>query len=264
MACHYCGTNLPYSGTCAKCGGQLTDLGAGTQRIEEEASALFPSARIARLDSDTAQNKTYEAKTIKDFAKGNIDILIGTQIITKGFDFEKLRLVAVIAADTLLGIQDFRADEKAMHLLEQFRGRCGRREQKGLFVIQTSQPEHPIYQSMLTDGPESFNERLLAERKDFDFPPYTRNIELTIKDTYEDRAERMAIKLAGMLTRFSITGPYAPIVSKIADMHIRKIRLSLKKDKELIANKTGLKKIVESFEKAQKYAGHIIIDVDPA
>ena len=264
MACHYCGTTLPYSGTCAKCGGQLTDLGAGTQRIEEEASALFPSARIARLDSDTAQNKTYEAKTIKDFAKGNIDILIGTQIITKGFDFEKLRLVAVIAADTLLGIQDFRADEKAMHLLEQFRGRCGRREQKGLFVIQTSQPEHPIYQSMLTDGPESFNERLLAERKDFDFPPYTRNIELTIKDTYEDRAERMAIKLAGMLTRFSITGPYAPVVSKIADMHIRKIRLSLKKDKELIANKTGLKKIVESFEKAQKYAGHIIIDVDPA
>ena len=263
MACHYCGTSLPYTGKCTKCGGQLADLGAGTQRIEEEAATLFPNARIARLDSDTAQNKAYEAKTIKDFAKGNIDILIGTQIITKGFDFERLRLVAVIAADTLLGIQDFRADEKAMHLLEQFRGRCGRRDQKGLFAIQTSQPEHPIYQSILSDGHEAFNERLMAERKDFDFPPFTRNIELTIKDAYEDRAERMSAKLAGSLTRFIIIGPYAPVVSKIADMHIRKIRLSLKKDRYLVAKKNELKRIVESFEKTQKYAGHISIDVDP-
>ena len=264
MACHYCGTSLLYTGTCTKCGGPLTDLGAGTQKIEEEAAVLFPTARIARLDSDTAQNKTYETKTIKDFAKGNIDILIGTQIITKGFDFEKLRLVAVISADTLLGIQDFRADEKAMHLLEQFRGRCGRRDQKGLFVIQTSQPEHPIYTSILTDGPESFNERLLAERKDFDFPPFTRNIELTIKDLYEDRAERMAARLAERLEKYNMTGPYAPVISKIADMHIRKMRLSLKKDRNLVAKKIELKKIVESFEKAQKYTGHISIDVDPA
>ena len=264
MACHYCGTTRQYTGTCTKCGGQLTDLGAGTQRIEEEAAVLFPTARIARLDSDTAQNKTYEARTIKDFAKGEIDILIGTQIITKGFDFEKLRLVAVIAADTLLGLQDFRADEKAMHLLEQFRGRCSRREQKGLFVIQTSQPEHPIYQSMLTDNPDSFNERLLTERRDFDFPPYTRNIELTVKDIYEDRVERMAGKLAACLGDFSITGPYTPIISKIADMHIRKIRLSLKKDRYLNTKKAELKKIIGTFEKAKKYTGHIIIDVDPA
>ena len=264
MACHYCGATMPYTGTCAKCGGQLADLGAGTQRIEEEAATLFPTARIARLDSDTAQNKAYEAKTIKDFAKGSIDILIGTQIITKGFDFERLKLVAVIAADTLLGIQDFRADEKAMHLLEQFRGRCGRRDQKGLFIIQTSQPEHPIYQSLLTDGQDSFNERLLAERRDFDFPPYTRNIELTIRDAYEDRAGRMSGKLASSLAGFSITGPYAPVISRIADMHIRKIRLSLRKDRNLVAKKEELKNIVEMFEKANKYSGHIIIDVDPA
>ena len=263
-SCHYCGTSLPYTGTCAKCGGPLTDLGAGTQRIEEEATSLFPDATIARLDSDTAQNKAYEAKTIKDFAKGNIDILIGTQIITKGFDFERLKLVAVIAADTLLGIQDFRADEKAMHLLEQFRGRCSRRDQKGMFVIQTSQPEHPIYQSILKDGPDAFNERLLAERKDFDFPPYTRNIELSIKDIYEDRAERMAQKLAEALKKYSLTGPYAPVISKVADMHIRKIRISLKKDRDLITKKVELKKIIELFEQSQKYPGHISIDVDPA
>ena len=264
MQCHYCGGAVPYTGKCAKCGGPLNDLGAGTQRIEEEATALFPDARIARLDSDTAQNKTYEAKTIKSFAKGEIDILIGTQIITKGFDFEKLRLVAVIAADTLLGIQDFRADEKAMHLLEQFRGRCGRRDRKGLFVIQTSQPEHPIYQYFTSGDPISFNTRLLSERKDFDFPPYTRNIELTIKDIYEDRAERMSGKLASRLCGYTLTGPYVPVISKIADKHIRKIRLSLRKDRELAFRKEELKRIIAAFEKSEKYDGHISIDVDPS
>ena len=260
MTCHYCGYTAPYTGTCRKCGGHLLELGAGTQKIEEEASALFPAARIARLDSDTAQ----KSKIIKDFSKGELDILIGTQIITKGFDFERLGLVAIIAADTLLGIQDFRADEKAMHLLEQFRGRCGRRERKGLFVIQTSQPEHPIYHSITADNPQSFNNRLLMERKDFDFPPFTRIIELTVKDIYEDRVERMSQKLASALQSHSITGPYAPVIDRIADRYIRKIRLSLKKDKSLVSRKEYLKEKIEEFEKANRYEGHITIDVDPA
>ena len=247
-----------------KCNGQLSDLGAGTQKIEEEAGALFPEARIARLDSDTAQNKEYEARTIKDFAKGEIDILIGTQIITKGFDFERLGLVAVIAADTLLGVQDFRADEKAMQLLEQFRGRCGRRGQKGIFIIQTSQPEHPIYRSITTESTDTFNTRLLSERKDFDFPPYTRNIEITIKDIYEDRSIRMSQKLAECLKDYNVTGPYAPMISRIADRHIRKIRLSLKKDRQLVSRKMYLKAIINRFEKDEKYEGHISIDVDPS
>ncbi len=264
MLCHYCGHSTTYTGTCMKCNGQLSDLGAGTQKIEEEAGALFPEARIARLDSDTAQNKAYEAKTIKDFAKGEIDILIGTQIITKGFDFERLGLVAVIAADTLLGVQDFRADEKAMQLLEQFRGRCGRRGQKGIFIIQTSQPEHPIYRSITTESTDAFNTRLLSERKDFDFPPYTRNIEITIKDIYEDRSIRMSQKLAECLKDYNVTGPYAPVISRIADRHIRKIRLSLKKDRQLVSRKMYLKAIINRFEKDEKYEGHISIDVDPS
>ena len=264
MACHYCGYSTIYTGTCGKCGGLLTNLGAGTQKIEEEATNIFPGARIARLDSDTAQNKTYEAKTIKEFGKGGIDILIGTQIITKGFDFERLGLVAVIAADTLLGIQDFRADEKAMHLLEQFRGRCGRRGEKGLFIIQTSQPEHPIYGNILHGSSDDFNFRLLVERKDFDFPPYTRIIELTIKDRYEDRAERMAFRLASALGSYIITGPYSPAIDKVADQHIRKIRLSMKKDKNLSSSKLNLRETIARFEKSNGYDGHITIDVDPA
>ncbi len=274
MACHYCGHSEPYTGTCGKCGGALISLGAGTQKIEEEAAALFPEARIARLDSDTAQNKAYETKIIRDFSKGDIDILIGTQIVTKGFDFSNLTLVAVIAADALLGMQDFRADEKAVQLLEQFRGRCGRRGSKGLLVIQTSQPEHPVYQRLCNNEPYELNMNLLQERKEFNFPPYSRIIEITVKDIYEDRAERMAWKLSSELrARFDgsggilgspVTGPYAPAVDKVADHYLRTIRISLKKDRNLSAGKEALKAVVMNFERSHKYDGHITINVDPS
>ena len=266
--CHYCGKTIAHTGSCSKCAGSLTPLGAGTQKIEEEAAQLFPQARIARLDSDSAQNKTYEKQTIKAFAKGDIDILIGTQIVTKGFDFENLRLVAVIAADSLLGVQDFRADEKALQLLEQFRGRCGRRSDRGLFIIQTSQPEHPIYQNLQTSQAHSFNLQLLEERKDFNFPPYSRIIEITIRDKNEKRVYAMSTRLAEALgCRFApecITGPYQPIVDKIEDEHIRKIRISLKKDRTLGTNKATLVKIIAELEKSGRYTGHITVNVDPA
>ncbi len=277
MICHYCGHRMRHTGTCQKCNGPLKPLGAGTQKIEEEAAALFPEARVARLDSDTAQNKGYETKTIKAFAKGEIDILVGTQILTKGFDFSRLSLVAVIAADTLLGLQDFRADEKALQLLEQFRGRCGRRGSKGMFVIQTSQPEHPIYQKLINKEGDPQNSTLLLERKTFNFPPYSRIIEITIRDRYEERAERMARSLADILKRHfgmrpgaialpgsPVTGPYAPAVGKVADQHIRCIRISLRKDRQLKAGKQAVADIVRKFENEGKYADHIVIDVDPA
>ena len=295
MACHYCGYKAVYSGTCAKCSGTLKGLGAGTQKIEEEAAALFPGARIARLDSDTYSDKKQESQIIKDFAEGRIDILIGTQMMAKGFDFSKLSLVAVIAADTLLGMQDFRADEKALQLLEQFRGRCGRREDKGLFVIQTSQPEHPVYSKLHGSGDGTGNERsanrddihdMLQERHEFNFPPFSRIIEITFRDMYEERAQRMSSKLAGLLHKHfcaagarnsdpsgarrtaldaaPVTGPYAPVVDKIADQYIRTIRVCLKKDRDLLKHKNALRDIVAAFEKAEKYNGHISLDVDPA
>ena len=266
LVCHYCGYSTVSTGQCSSCSGPLISLGAGTQKIEEELASLFPEARIARLDSDTAQSKSFEARTIKDFAKGNIDILVGTQIIAKGFDFSNLALVAVIAADSLLGVQDFRADEKALHLLEQFRGRCGRRDSRGIFVIQTAQPEHPIYSRLMNNDVEAFNMQLLQERKDFSFPPYSRIIELTVRDIYEDRATRMANILAGELRLHftDMTGPYAPVVDKIADQHIRRIRISLKKDRNLSAYKQKLNETVSLFVKKHRYDGHITIDVDPS
>ena len=275
MTCHYCGYSEAYTGTCRKCGGSLMGLGAGTQKIEEEAAALFPNARIARLDSDTAQSKTYETQTIRSFSKGEIDILIGTQIVSKGFDFSNLRLVAVIAADSLLGMQDFRADEKASQLLEQFRGRCGRREEKGLFIIQTSQPEHPVYQSFAKNGPLDFSTALLMERKDFNFPPFSRIIEISIRDIYEDRVDRMSneigVQLRAALTSgrkslpdSPVTGPYVPVVDKVADRYIRTIRVCLKKDRNLSISKAAVRNVIQEFEKKRKYDGHIIINVDPS
>ena len=276
MVCHYCGHTEAYTGKCRKCEGSFAYLGAGTQKIEEETATLFPDASIARLDSDSNQNKTYESKVIKGFAKGEIDILIGTQIITKGFDFSNLTLVAIIAADTLLGVEDFRADEKAIHIMEQFRGRCGRRGKRGLFVIQTSQPEHPIYQQ-ISNKEHTSAANLLAERKDFDFPPYTRIIELTIRDKNEGRAEKLSAELASTLgARFNytsqtsllanpaVTQAYKPVVDRIEDHFIRKIRICFKKDRLLSSNKADLKLIIEKFEKDKKYTDHISIDVDPS
>lgn len=269
MICHYCGHTQPYTGKCTKCAGNLIGIGAGTQRIEEEAAALFPNARIARLDSDTTQDKVYENKVIRDFSKGETDILIGTQIITKGFDFGRLTLVAVIAADSLLGMMDFRADEKALQLLEQFKGRCGRRNTKGLIVIQTSQPEHPVYQRIISPEGNNYLQNLMLERKTFGFPPYSRIMEILIRDIYEDRAQRMAERLARALSSCgiptaSLTGPYSPSIDKIADQHIRTIRISLKKGPTLSQAKKTVKKAIDKFGKEMKYEGHITINVDPS
>jgi primosomal protein N' (replication factor Y) len=265
--CHYCGQTVAHSGNCNKCGGSLIPLGAGTQKIEEEAAQLFPNARIARLDSDTAQNKTYEKQTIRSFAKGEIDILIGTQIVTKGFDFENLNLVAIIAADSLLGMHDFRADEKALQLLEQFRGRSGRRSEKGIFIIQTAQPDHPIYQNLKTNNSKDYSLQLLEERKDFNFPPFCRIIELTLRDGNEKRAYAMSLKLAEQLSSIfsmeTLTGPYQPAVDKIENEHIWKLRVNLPKNKVLNTNKLMLTKAISDFEKSNKYTGHITLNVDP-
>ena len=266
VVCHHCGWSAPFRDNCIKCGSPLMLLGAGTQKIEEEAAILFPQARIARLDSDTAQNRTFEAETIRDFSNGKTDILIGTQIISKGFDFSNLSLVVIISADTLLAQHDFRADEKAVQLLEQLRGRCGRRGSKGLFVIQTSQPQHPVYQRLLNNDARQFSYDLLAERKDFRFPPYSRIISITIRDIYDDRATRMASALAAALREsgLDVTGPYPPIPDRIADQHIRCMRISFAKDRSLAERKTALKQAVARFEKERNYSGHIIIDVDPS
>lgn len=280
LVCHYCGRVYEYTGKCHKCGGELKPLGSGTQKIEEEASKLFPNARIARLDSDTAQSRKYETDTIRKFSNGEIDILIGTRMVAKGFDFSGLSLVAVLQADSILGQEDYRADERGLQLLEQFRGRCGRRGEKGLFVIQTSQPEHPVYQSI--DGKLDENgtmARFLGERKLFGYPPYSRVIGVVIKDYNQARVDllsrdlgeylrgALAVKVSfapGVQNGPNVIGPYSPAIDKISNQNIRQIRVLLPKDRSLARNKETLAAALERFEKEKKYSGHIALDVDPA
>ena len=280
LVCHYCGRVYEYTGKCHKCGGELKPLGSGTQKIEEETSKLFPNARIARLDSDTAQSRKYETDTIRKFSNGEIDILIGTRMVAKGFDFSGLSLVAVLQADSILGQEDYRADERGLQLLEQFRGRCGRRGEKGLFVIQTSQPEHPVYQSI--DGKLDENgtmTRFLGERKLFGYPPYSRVIGVVIKDYNQARVDllsrdlgeylrgALAVKVSfapGVQNGPNVIGPYSPAIDKISNQNIRQIRVLLPKDRSLARNKETLAAAVERFEKEKKYSGHIALDVDPA
>lgn len=260
LVCHYCGYTARFDGKCPSCGGNLLPLGAGTQRIEEEAAALFPDARIARLDSDTGS----DTSIIKSFAKGETDILIGTQIVTKGFDFEKLTLVAVLQADSLLGQQDFRADEKAMQILEQFRGRCARRGGKGLFVIQAAKSSHPVYEILKGSSGEGFISEQLSERKEFGYPPYSRIINIVLRDDNEKRLDFMARELYREIApEMDSMGPFSPVVDKVSDQFIRQIRVMLPKDKYLAAKKDRLRTIVANFEKTRTYAGHIILDVDP-
>lgn len=269
LVCHYCGRVYEYSGICSRCSGAMRPLGAGTQKIEEEAAALFPQARIARLDSDSAQSRGYETDVIRRFSEGAIDILIGTRMVAKGFDFSGLSLVAVLQADSILSQQDYKADERGLQLLEQFRGRCGRRGKKGLFVIQTSQPGHPVYQSIEgrvnSDGTTA---RLLAERKLFGYPPYSRVVGVIIKDYNLSRIELLSQTLAQELSKVlaggTVIGPYSPAVDKISNQNIRLIRVLLPKDRSLKSNKAALAAAVARFEKDRKYTGHIALDVDPA
>ncbi len=266
LVCHYCGHTEPYTGVCPSCQGALQPLGAGTQKVEEELTSLFPGRRIARLDGDTPD--TEEAAIIRRFAEGDIDILVGTQIITKGFDFDGLRLVAVLQADSLVGVQDFRADERAFQLLEQFRGRSGRRGTPGRIVIQTREPEHPVY-ARLSGG--SGDTDLLAERRLFGYPPYTRLVHISLKDSNEKRLDFLSKELrhallaafSGVDTPPAVVGPYAPAVDRIAGESIRQIRVSFPRNKALTALKKALASAVDDFGRERKYTAHIAVDVDP-
>lgn len=274
LVCHSCGHSEVYVGKCPSCGGNRLFLGAGTQKIEEELAGLFPSARVGRLDGD---NSSEAANVISDFAAGKMDILVGTQMVSKGFDFENLTLVAVVQSDSLLGQQDFRADEKALQLLAQLRGRSGRRGKESLFVIQTSQPSHPVYGQL--GSASGFVSSEMAVRGTFGFPPYTRIVTVILKDSNLPRLEKLSSMLSvEMASEFGmrpvvvavqgdssvyVSYPFAPPVDRLMDEHVRHIRITLAKDRNLAGNKARIKTKIANFEREKAWMDHISIDVDP-
>ena len=215
---------------------------AGGKRMEEEVLEFCPQARIARLDGTLED----QAETVRAFAEGEFDILLGNNMTTRGFESEKLGLVALIAADGILSRQDFRADERSLQVLEQFRGRCRR------LVIQTREPNHPVFTCLKEGGDAA--ERMLEERRVAGYPPITRLVKLLVKDSNEKRLQYMSRELSKELAPLGVPVEGSPY----------EIRILLPRDKALTSRKKAIGQTVDAFEKKNKYLHHIIIDVDPA
>ena len=268
LSCHYCGYHRPFATRCPSCEEYaLAERGAGTERIEEELQALFSQRTVARFDADTTQRKTEEEKLIRDFAAGRIDILVGTQMITKGFDFENLALVVLLNADSLFAVQDFRSDERAFQLITQLMGRSGRRGERGRIVIQTAQPDHPVLQRLLHPEEETLSTAgRLAERKQFAYPPYVRMISITVKDEYEGRLWnvcRLIQEAAAQIGIADIAGPVTPAVDVVAGEHIAQFWIKLPRTAALAATKRALYERMEAISRDFKGRTTLIMDVDP-
>lgn len=270
LRCHYCDYTTSFTGYCNNCNtASLKYKGAGTEKLEEELSALLPDKTIARYDADIAKSKKAEEQVIKDFAQGKIDVLIGTQMISKGFDFENLSLVAIINADTILGVQDFRGDEKALGMFIQLAGRTGRRKKRGKLLIQSNQKEHPVFAQLKRECEELSAEKmdytLLAERKQFLFAPYVRMIKLTIKHKEIEKVNSLCfvvkntIESSGLQHR-ELTGPFAPPIDKIRGEWIKCFYIKFNRDNSLTANKQALQNIIDNIKGGSRA---ITVDVDP-
>jgi len=257
--CHYCGYKT-HNISCPKCGStNFNFMGAGTEKIEEELHELFPEYNIARYDADTAKKKKDADKILNDFAKGRTNILIGTQMLSKGFDFSNLTLVAVVNADTILSVNDFRADEKALQLLSQLRGRAGRRDKNGLMLIQTMLSEHPVFK-VLVEGESIVDTPILSDRKDFDYPPFVRIVDLIIKDKYPKRMNYTAGCVSRILNDLRMSdylGPIAPPIDKIGNEYIVKFQLKFHRNRASEILKAKILSKISTLEHP------VIIDVDP-
>ena len=268
LSCHYCGYHRSFTMRCPSCGEvALVERGAGTEKLEEELQAAFPGHTVARFDADTTQRKTVQDKLIRDFAAGRIDILVGTQMITKGFDFERLSMVVIVSADSLFAVPEFRSDERAYQLITQLMGRTGRRGGRGKIVIQTAQPDHPVLQRLLEPGrPSAQATGLLEERKQFAYPPYVRMISVTVKDRYEGRVWnvcrliREAAESSGIT---DIAGPVSPAVDRVADEHVARFWIKLSRSRKMAGVKQDFAGRLEQIERDFKGHTAIIVDVDP-
>jgi primosomal protein N' (replication factor Y) (superfamily II helicase) len=268
LICHYCGFSLPVPSKCGSCGSTgLETRGFGTEKIEDEIRIVFPKAATARMDQDTTRRRNAFTKIIKAFEEHRIDILIGTQMISKGLDFENLTVVGILNADNMLNFPDFRAHERSFQLMEQVSGRAGRRQKQGKVVIQTSDPSNKIIRLVLRHDYEGLYRMESDERQSFNYPPFSRMIRITIK--HRDRAQLN--NFAGVLgddLRQSfgkrVLGPEFPVISKIQLWYIKTILIKIERDKPLTKAKDLIQASIMMIEKMKGSSGlRISVDVDP-
>ncbi|MBK8700714.1 MAG: primosomal protein N' [Saprospiraceae bacterium] len=269
LSCHYCSHKQKNPPHCPECGGaDLGEIGLGTEKIEHVVRQYFPEARVSRLDLDTTRTKSAQDKIIGAFSRGDIDVLVGTQMVTKGFDFDHVALVGVIDADALIRFPDFRAVERTFQLITQVSGRAGRRAEQGRVLIQTYAAQHPVIQEIIHHNYAAFLKRELSERKQFWFPPFNRLIELEIKHTSLEKAVLASNEFAHILRNTignRVKGPITPSISRIRNQYIRLIVLKLEKDDKLIyQTKKLIMQTKEAFGKNKDFQSvRIRVDVDP-
>jgi primosomal protein N' (replication factor Y) len=268
LRCHYCGYNVITPHVCPSChNGELLPRGYGTEKIEEELARIFPAAAIERLDGDSTASPTAAKGIIGRFYQGQTDILVGTQMVTKGFDFSGVRLVGVVNADNMLNYPDFRASERAFGMLTQAAGRAGRRDEQGEVIIQSTQPEHPVLAQVAAGDYASMAAGQLAERRAFFYPPFCRLISLKIrhKDVAltESAANALAAALRPVFGR-RLLGPEAPTVDRVQGEHIRTLLLKIEREKSFAEAKLLLSRHIEAIKTHPEYKkANISVDVDP-
>ncbi len=246
LICHYCGFKQSVPESCHNCNSSSIETrGFGTQKIEDEIKIFFPKIKVARLDLDVSKRKNGYQEVISDFHTGNIDVLVGTQMVTKGLDFENVSVVGVLNADNLLNFPDFRSYERAFQMITQVSGRAGRVHGQGKVIIQTSQPNHKILKFIQENNYLSLFNQELKERKTFGYPPFIKLIKITLKHKKENVVNRFSDELALLLQKYlgnRVLGPQTPLIARIQNYHIKEILLKL----EMSISQTKTKKIIIS------------------
>lgn len=270
LLCHYCGYKQPVPEKCPTCTStRLTTHGYGTEKLEEELHLYFPDAQIERMDLDTTRSKTGYETIIDNFQSGTTNILVGTQMVTKGLDFDNVSLVGVFNADRMMHFPDFRSYERAYQLITQVSGRSGRRNTRGRVVIQTSHPDHPILKNVLQHEFIAFYNREIEDRHENSYPPFTRLIEITVKHidkkVCRDTANALAHILQDTFTGVRVLGPGEPMISKIRNQFLMTILLKVYRGKaDLVQTKSSLQRAVDQVMKEKQFRNsRIVIDVDP-
>jgi primosomal protein N' (replication factor Y) len=268
LRCHYCGYSIKPPSKCAACGD--TDLkmkGFGTEKIEEELAIFYPKAKIARMDLDTTRSKFAHQHIIQDFEEGNIDILVGTQMVTKGLDFDNVSMVGILNADSMLNFPDFRSFERSYQLMAQVSGRAGRKNKRGKVIIQTQNPDHSIIQEVIANDYLSMYTNQLMDRKSFNYPPFYRLIEITVIHKDVNMVNVAAKYLADALKHHfakRVLGPEFPLVSRIRNLYHKNIVLKIERDASVLQVKKIVNELLTKFKSTSDYKSvRVQIDVDP-
>ncbi len=269
LVCHYCGYTVTLPAVCPACGNASIEvIGFGTERIEDAIEGVFPGEKISRMDLDTTRAKNSYERIIDEFSSHKTNILVGTQMVTKGLDFSAVSIVGILNADTMISFPDFRSHERAFNMMEQVAGRAGRAHKQGKVIIQTSNPEHPVIGFVRNHDYLGFYEYELDERKRFAYPPFTRIINIYLKHSRDDVLLEMAVRYSNELRHVfahRVLGPEAPSIPRIQNLYIRQIVLKMENEASMIKVKQILRDIYVRLlaEDSRMRSIRLYYDVDP-